>query len=85
MSEKITMNCARSLALLSDYRDGLLNEDEKALVRKHLEECPPCLVVLQDVELIITSAPIIRSEEGISFPDETAVWQRMRITKTTIH
>jgi predicted anti-sigma-YlaC factor YlaD len=85
MSKKITTNCARSLSLLSDYRDGVLDEEEKALVRHHLAECPPCLVVLQDVELIIMSAPMIGGEEGIAYPDESAIWQRMRITKTTVH
>lgn len=85
MSKKITMNCARSLALLSDYRDGALDEAEMALVREHLGECPPCLVVLQDIDLIIMSAPVIRGEDGVSYPDENAIWQRMRITKAAIH
>jgi predicted anti-sigma-YlaC factor YlaD len=85
MSDKITENCARSLSLLSDYRDGALNEEEKALVREHLAECPPCLVVHQDIDLIIMSAPVIRGEDGIAYPDENVIWQRMRLTKTTIH
>ncbi|HEY0406576.1 MAG TPA: zf-HC2 domain-containing protein [Pyrinomonadaceae bacterium] len=82
---KITENCAKSLELLSDYHEGALDESQKEFVRTHLGECPPCMVVLQDIEVIITSAPVIRGEDGISFPDENAVWQRMRITKTTIH
>lgn len=84
MAEKITPNCARSLALLSDYHDGLLDEAEQEFVRAHLGECPPCMVVLQDVQLIVTSAPIIRDEEGIAYPDENVIWQRLQITKTTI-
>lgn len=85
MAKTISENCARSLALLSDYHDGVLDEAERDFVHTHLAECPPCVVVQQDVELIVTSAPIIRGEEGISFPDENVIWQRMRITKTTIH
>lgn len=85
MAKTISDNCARSLALLSDYHDGVLDEAEKDFVRAHLAECPPCVVVQQDVELIITTAPVMSGEDGISFPDENVIWQRMRITKTTIH
>ena len=84
MAQTISENCARGLALLSDYHEGLLDETEQEFVRAHLSECPPCMVVLEDVQLIITSAPVIRDEEGIAFPDENVIWQRMRITKTTI-
>ena len=79
------MDCAQSLALLSEYRDKALDETYYALVSEHLEKCPPCMVVLQDIELIIVSAPVIGGEEGINYPDENAIWQRIRITKTTIH
>lgn len=82
MAENITPNCARSLALLSDYHDGLLGEAEQEFVRAHLGECPPCMVVLQDVQLIITSAAVMREDQGISFPDERVIWQRLRITNS---
>ena len=85
MAKSISENCARSLALLSDYHEGVLDEVGREFVRAHLGECPPCMVVMEDVQVIITSAPIISGEEGITFPDENVVWQRMRITKTTIH
>jgi hypothetical protein len=85
MTKTITENCARSLELLSDYHEGVLGEDEKEFILNHLGECPPCMVVLEDIQLIITTAPVIRTEDGISFPDENVIWQRMRITKTTIH
>jgi hypothetical protein len=85
MAKTITENCAKSLELLSEYHEGALDEAEKEFVRAHLGECPPCMVVLEDIQVIITSAPIIRGEDGISFPDENVIWQRMQITKTTIH
>lgn len=79
------MDCAQSLALLSEYHDGALDENYQALVREHLEKCPPCMVILQDIDIIIVSAAVIRGEDGISYPDENVIWQRMRITKATIH
>ena len=80
----MTMDCAKSLLMLSEYRDAVLDEDYYALVKEHLEKCPPCMVILQDIELIVMSAPALHEEEGITFPDENAIWQRMRITKITI-
>lgn len=85
MAKKMTMDCAQSLIKLSEYRDKALDEEYSALVKEHLEKCPPCLVIFQDLELIVTSAPAIRSEDGIAFPDENVIWQRMRITKLTIN
>lgn len=85
MSKKIEMDCAQSLTLLSEYRDRGLDEEYNALVKEHLEKCPPCMGVFQDVDLIVMSATVISGEDGISYPDETVIWQRMRLTKTTIH
>lgn len=79
------IDCARSLALLSDYHDGALDERERSLVGDHLAGCPPCMGVFQDLELIVMSATVIRDEEGIQYPDENAVWARMRITGATFH
>lgn len=79
------MDCVESLALLSEYRDSGLEEEYRALVKEHLAKCPPCMGIFQDIDLIVMSAQVIQSEEGISYPDETAIWQRMRISKTTIH
>lgn len=85
MAEQRTMmDCAQSLALLSEYRDNALDESYQALVREHLEKCPPCLVIFQDIDLIVVSANIIRGEDGIAYPDENVLWQRLRINKATI-
>ena len=79
------MNCSQSLALLSEYHDGALDEGNRARVSEHLEKCRPCMGVFQDLDLIVMSAAVIRGEEGISFPDEEAIWRRMRLGNTTIH
>jgi predicted anti-sigma-YlaC factor YlaD len=84
MAKKTTMECAKSLLMLSEYRDGALDEEYRTLVKEHLENCPPCLVIFRDIDLIVMSAPAIGGEDGIAFPDENAIWQRMRITKITI-
>lgn len=85
MAKKMTMDCAKSLLMLSEYRDGALDEEYYTLVKEHLENCPPCMVIYQDLNLIVMTAPVLHEEEGITFPDENAIWQRMRITKITIN
>jgi predicted anti-sigma-YlaC factor YlaD len=74
------MDCEESLPLLSEYHAGALDEMTSAGVREHLGCCPPCDCVYRDVETIIVSAGSLREEESISFPDETAVWQRIQFS-----
>jgi hypothetical protein len=79
------MECAESVALLSDFREGTLNETLLVEVRAHLAGCSPCMDVFIDLEMIVVAASGLRSEQGIPFPDETVVWQRMSIAKRTVH
>jgi predicted anti-sigma-YlaC factor YlaD len=74
------MECEESLELLSEYHAGALDETRRDGVREHLGCCPPCDDIYHDVETIIVSASSLREEEGISFPDETAVWQRIQFS-----
>lgn len=74
------MDCEESLPLLSEYHAGALDDTQKSGVRQHLDDCPPCCDVYHDVESIVTSASSLREEEGISFPDENAVWQRIQFS-----
>lgn len=74
------MDCEESLPLLSEYHAGALNDAERNGVREHLDGCPPCCDVYQDVESIVVSASSLRGEDGISFPDENAVWQRLEFS-----
>ena len=79
------MDCAESLGMLSDFRDGSLEEQHRSLVSQHLSLCPPCMGVFQDIESIIVTAGGFRTEDGISYPDENTVWERITITKRTVH
>ena len=79
------MDCEESVALLSEFREGTLNEMVLVEIRAHLVECPPCMDVFIDLEAIVVAASGLRSEQEISFPDETVIWQRMSIRKHTIH
>jgi len=78
------MDCAKSLELLSEFRDGLLGDSERALVSAHLALCPPCMGIFKDLDSIVLAAASFISEDGISFPDETVFWQRISI-KRTVH
>lgn len=77
------MDCVQSLLLLSDYHDGSLDEEPRSLIIIHLEECPPCMGIFKDLQVIVTSATVIRGEDGITFPDENLIWQRMQIIRTS--
>ncbi len=71
------MDCARSIELLSEYNAGSLGEDDSTLVRTHLTACADCDGVFQDLKLIVQTALAMRNENGIAYPDEEALWQRM--------
>lgn len=77
------MDCVQSLLLLSDYHDGSLDEEPRSLIIIHLEECTPCMGIFKDLQVIVTSATVIRGEDGITFPDENLIWQRMQIIRTS--
>jgi predicted anti-sigma-YlaC factor YlaD len=79
------MDCAKSLELLSEFRDGALDEERRALVRAHLANCPPCEGVFKDLDSIAIAALVLRDEKEISFPDENLLWQRMALGPQTIH
>jgi len=78
------MDCARSIELLSDYDAGLLGDDDKLFVTTHLGACADCDGVFRDLKLIVLTAFAMRSENGIAYPDEEALWQRLN-TNRTIH
>lgn len=78
------MDCAKSLELLSEYRVGALEESELVLVRTHLSDCPDCDVVFKDLELILQAVAALRNSNGIAYPDESAVWQRLSL-KSVVH
>jgi predicted anti-sigma-YlaC factor YlaD len=80
------MDCAKYLELLSDYCDGTLDDETRALVQTHLGECLPCDGIRRDLDSIVRTAVILRSEStSISYPDEQLIWQRLNLSKQIIH
>lgn len=79
------MDCAKSLDLLSDFRDGALDEAYGGLVSAHLAECLPCTGIFRDLNSIVIAASMLHKDYGISFPDEDALWRRMKLTKKALH
>ena len=75
------MDCARSIELLSEYDAGLLGDEDKPLVITHLSACADCDGVFQDLKIIVQTALAMRSENGIAYPDEEALWQRVRASR----
>ena len=75
------MDCARSIELLSDYDAGLLGDDDRVLVVTHLSACADCDGVFQDLKLIVQTALSMRSENGIAYPDEEVLWQRLSVNR----
>jgi len=71
------MDCARSIELLSDYDAGLLGADDKLFVITHLSACADCDGVFRDLKLIVQTAFAMRGENGIAYPDEEGLWQRL--------
>ncbi len=80
------MNCEESVALLSEFHVGRLDETTSLMISEHLARCLPCADVLNDIDTIVVTASALRAEgEFISFPDENVVWQRITLSKRTIH
>lgn len=75
------MDCARSIELLSDYDAGLLGDDDKLFVVTHLSACADCDGVFRDLKLIVQTASAMRSENGIAYPDEESLWQRLNANR----
>jgi predicted anti-sigma-YlaC factor YlaD len=74
------MECEQSVALLSDLNDGGLSEAEQALVRKHLDECPPCHCVFTELQVIVVTAKELNANGELAAPDAAVIWQRISVT-----
>jgi hypothetical protein len=71
------MDCSKSIELLSEYSAGSLGDDDSIFVKTHLLGCADCDGVFRDLKLIVQTALAMRSENGIAYPDEDALWQRL--------
>jgi hypothetical protein len=80
------MECEESVALLSELHAGAIEESTALLIRRHLADCPPCCGVFEDLQIIVVTASTLgQTSDGLEFPDEDAVWQRISIAKRTVH
>lgn len=81
------MDCTKSLELLSEFRDGALDETGRMEVHTHLTLCGPCADIFNDLDSIVLAATALRSstDQEIAFPDEQLIWQRMNFAGRTIH
>jgi hypothetical protein len=80
------MECEESVALLSELHAGTIEESTAILIRRHLADCPPCCGVFEDIQTIIATATSLnQANDGLEFPDENVIWQRITIVKRTVH
>lgn len=87
------MDCAMSLQLLSDYYAGTLDQTNSEGVKLHLTDCPGCDGVFKDLVAIVLAASqlsLIKPDtngglDGIAFPDEALIWQRMNLDGRIVH
>ena len=75
------MDCDRSIELLSEYSAGSLGDDDSIFVKTHLLGCADCDGVFRDLKLIVQTALAMRSENGIAYPDEEGLWQRLNANR----
>lgn len=80
------MECEESVALLSELHAGTIEESTAILIRRHLADCPPCCGVFEDIQTIVTTATSLNeANDGLEFPDEEVIWQRITVVKRTVH
>ncbi|MBA3805065.1 MAG: zf-HC2 domain-containing protein [Acidobacteria bacterium] len=79
------MDCDKSIELLSEYSVGSLGEDDSVFVKTHLITCPDCEGVLKDLALIVQTASVMRSDNGLAYPDEEILWQRVSVGRRITH
>ena len=71
------MDCATSLAWLSDFHDGALEKVNEVLVGQHLLACPECAEVYHDLAIIVLKAAELRWACSAASPNEPLIWQRV--------
>jgi predicted anti-sigma-YlaC factor YlaD len=79
------MDCTESIALLSEFHDGALDDGLRTQVQTHLSGCPPCKDIFGDLSEIVNVAVALNLKQEISFPDEDALWQRMKLADRKVH
>lgn len=57
------ITCRQAVALMTDYLDGALSEDDRALVEAHLGECEACTEHLRQIRITVTVTGRVRDED----------------------
>jgi anti-sigma factor RsiW len=57
------ITCRQAVALMTDYLDGALSEDDRALVEAHLGECEACTEHLRQIRITIAVTGRVRDED----------------------
>lgn len=74
------MNCDKCQELLSDFLEGTLHDDDRALFSTHLEECLTCGGVRDEIDVIVSVAQECRGNDCYAPPNERALWLRISNT-----
>jgi hypothetical protein len=74
------MNCDKCQELLSDFLDGTLDGEDRALLGVHLEDCLSCVGVRDEIGLIVNAAQECRGNDCYAPPNERALWLRISNT-----
>jgi len=56
------ITCRQAVALMTDYLDGALGPDDRALVEAHLAECENCAEHLRQIRITVAVTGRIREE-----------------------
>ncbi|MCA1628075.1 MAG: zf-HC2 domain-containing protein [Acidobacteria bacterium] len=73
------MNCEKCHELLSDFLDGTMVNENRALLSRHLDECLSCACVREEISAIVSTAHESR-DYYVAPPNEGALWLRIRNT-----
>lgn len=62
------MNCERFEALLTDYLEGTLIQEDKAAMDQHMEECAACAQSLADMRMLLQD--LTSMDDSVQVPTE---------------
>ena len=78
------MNCERFEALLTDYLEGTLKEEDRAAMDQHMLECPACLKSLEDMRMLLQD--LAGMDDSVQVPTEwSQSWRQAIRTEERTH
>ena len=57
------ITCQQAVSLMTDYLDGALGPDDRALMEAHLAECESCAEHLRQIRITVAVTGRIREED----------------------